>query len=384
MAESWHGQMRVTQLRLNMLDLFENQEDQYKPIISEAELSDADVLIELKKIKEELKDQVVILGHHYQQNDVISFADYTGDSLQLAREAAKLSKPYIIFCGVHFMAETADMLTGPNQKVILPDLRAGCSMADMANRADIDRAWKFMCNSTNEKIVPVTYINCAATLKSFVGDNGGSICTSSNAEQVIEWALKQGEKLLFFPDQHLGRNTCFKMGIPLEKMVVYNPNMLNGGLTAKEIAEAKVILWYGFCSVHQGFTKEQVLNIKKNDPDMTVIVHPECNFETVQAADDNGSTSYIINKIKAAKPGSKFAVGTEINLVNRLAHEFTNKKIISLSPYQCLCTTMYRVRPRWLLASMRAIKDNKPINIITVDESTKASSLKALDRMLSI
>jgi quinolinate synthase len=369
-----------------MLDLFDSEEikEKHTPLISEVELSDADVLIELAKIKEELKDQVVVLGHHYQQDDVISFADITGDSLQLAREAANLNKPYIIFCGVHFMAETTDMLTGPNQKVILPDLRAGCSMADMAKRVDIDRAWAFMQKSTKDKIIPVTYINCAATLKAFVGDNDGSICTSSNAEKIIGWALGQGEKLLFFPDQHLGRNTCFKMGIPLEDMVVYNPNMLNGGLTPAQIDKAKVILWYGYCSVHQGFTIDQIHAIKKKDPEMTVIVHPECNFEVTQAADDNGSTSYIIEKIKNAKAGSKFAVGTEINLVNRLAREFPDKTIVSLSPYQCLCTTMYRVRPRWLLASFRAIKDNKPINIITVSEDIARSSVKALNRMLDI
>lgn len=368
-----------------MLDLFgDEQEDAHKPTITEAELSDEQVLVELKKIKEELKDQVVVLGHHYQQDDVISFADITGDSLQLAREAAKLDKPYIIFCGVHFMAETADMLTAPHQKVILPDLKAGCSMADMARRSEIDRAWKFITTSTKEKVIPVTYINCAATLKAFVGDNGGSICTSSNAEKVIRWALSQGEKLLFFPDQHLGRNTCFKMGIPLEDMVIYNPNMLNGGLTAEQIDKAKVILWYGFCSVHQGFTKDQVIAIKKRDPDMTVIVHPECPFDVVEAADDDGSTSYIIDKIAKAPAGSKFAVGTEINLVNRLAQQFSDKTIVSLSPYQCLCTTMYRVRPRWLLASFRAIKENKPINIISVPEDTKRSSLLALERMLDI
>lgn len=368
-----------------MLDLFGDEEqDGHKPTISEAELSDDEVLVELRKLKEELKDQVVVLGHHYQQDDVISFADITGDSLQLAREAAKLDKPYIIFCGVHFMAETADMLTAPHQKVILPDLKAGCSMADMAKRSEIDRAWNFITKSTKEKVVPVTYINCAATLKSFVGENGGSICTSSNAEKIIGWALSQGEKLLFFPDQHLGRNTCFKMGIPLEDMVIYNPRMLNGGLTAEQVDKAKVILWYGFCSVHQGFTKDQVHAIKKRDPEMTVIVHPECPHDVVQAADDNGSTSYIIDKIAKAPAGSKFAVGTEINLVNRLAQQFSDKTIVSLSPYQCLCTTMYRVRPRWLLASFRAIKDHKPINIISVPEETKKSSLLALERMLAI
>jgi quinolinate synthase len=369
-----------------MLDLFSPTEDElHKPIISEEELSDAEVLIELKKIKEELKDKVVVLGHHYQQDDIISFADYTGDSLQLAREAVKLqNKEYIIFCGVHFMAETADILSNGKQKVILPDLKAGCSMADMARRSEIDKAWGFIKKSTNEKVIPVTYINCAATLKAFVGDNGGSICTSSNAEKIIAWALTQGEKLLFFPDQHLGRNTCFKMGIPLEDMVVYNPNMLNGGLTSEQIAKAKVILWYGFCSVHQGFTLDQIRSIKNQDPEMQVIVHPECNFEVTQASDDNGSTSYIIDTIKNAPPGSKFAVGTEINLVNRLAREFSDKKIISLSPYQCLCTTMYRVRPRWLLASFRAIRDDKPINIIAVPADIASASRKALDRMLSV
>jgi quinolinate synthase len=355
-----------------------------KPLISEEELTDEGVLLELAQIKKELKDQVVVLGHHYQQDDIIKFCDYTGDSLQLAREAAKLSHPYIIFCGVHFMAETADMLTNKNQKVILPDLAAGCSMADMADRFDIDRAWDFMTSATSEKIIPVTYINCAATLKAFVGEHDGSICTSSNAEKIISWALLQGQKLLFFPDQHLGRNTCFKMGIPLSDMVIYNPQLRFGGLTPEKIQKAKVILWYGFCSVHQGFNKEQVLSIKKNNPDMKVIVHPECAFDVVQAADDNGSTSYIIEQIAKAPAASQFAIGTEINLVNRIAHQYKDKKIISLSPYQCLCTTMYRVRPRWLLASFRAIKENKPINIISVPEEIKTSSLKALDRMLAI
>lgn len=369
-----------------MIDLFNDQQadESYKPIISEEELSDAQVLVELKKIKEELKDLVVVLGHHYQQDDVIRFADIVGDSLQLAREAAVLDKPYIIFCGVHFMAETADMLTTENQKVILPDLRAGCSMADMAKRSEIDKAWSFMTTATKEKIIPVTYINCAATLKAFVGDNEGSICTSSNAEKIIRWALGKGDKLLFFPDQHLGRNTCFKMGIPLEDMVVYNPNKLNGGLTADQVDKAKVILWYGYCSVHQGFSTDQIHSLRKKDPSITIIVHPECNFEVTNLADDYGSTSYIIEKISKSPAGSKFAVGTEINLVNRLAQQFPDKEIVSLSPYQCLCTTMYRVRPRWLLASFRAIKDNKPINIITVPKDIACSSLKALDRMLAI
>ncbi len=369
-----------------MIDIYDELENKdHLPTISETELSDEEVLVELKKIKEELKDRVVVLGHHYQQDDVIAFADVTGDSLELARKAAQIKEAeYIIFCGVHFMAETADMLTGPNQKVILPDMRAGCSMADMANRREIDVAWKYLTESTSDKIVPITYINCSAALKSFVGENDGSICTSSNAEQVITWGLKQGEKLLFFPDQHLGRNTCFKLGIPLEDMVVYDPRLRFGGLTPEQIQKAKVILWYGFCSVHQGFNSEHIKMWRAKDPERKIIVHPECSFEVVQGSDLAGSTSYIINQIKAAPAGTKFAVGTEINLVNRLAEAYPELDITSLSPYQCLCTTMYRVRPRWLLESFRAIKNNSPINIINVDDQTKKFALKALDQMLAI
>lgn len=366
-----------------MINFYEDEID-HKPVISEAEMSDEEVMVELHKIKNELKDKVVVLGHHYQQDDVISLADYTGDSLQLARDAAKLDAEYIIFCGVHFMAETADMLTAPHQKVILPDLNAGCSMADMANRKEIDRCWDYLKEHTTDKIIPITYINCDAQLKDFVGAHEGAICTSSNAKKIITWALEEGEKLLFFPDQHLGRNTCFDLGISLEEMVVYNPNLQYGGLTPEQIQKAKVILWYGYCSVHQGFNAEQVRQIKKNSPETTVIVHPECNFETVQASDDNGSTSYILETIKNAPSGSKWAVGTEINLVNRLQTWFPDKEITSLSPYQCLCTTMYRVRPRWLLESFRSIKRNEAINIISVPEDVKNNALKALDRMLKI
>ncbi|HLW56866.1 MAG TPA: quinolinate synthase NadA [Bacteriovoracaceae bacterium] len=369
-----------------MINIYEELEtNEHLPTISEAELSDEEVLVELKKIKEELKDQVVVLGHHYQQDDVISFADITGDSLELARKAAEIKdKEYVIFCGVHFMAETADMLTTEKQKVILPDMRAGCSMADMANRREIDLAWKYITECTQDKVVPITYINCSAALKSFVGENNGSICTSSNAEKVITWGLSKGEKLLFFPDQHLGRNTCFKLGIPLEDMVVYDPRLRFGGLTPEQIQKAKVILWYGYCSVHQGFNADHIKMWRQKDPERKIIVHPECSFDVVQAADLAGSTSYIINQIKAAPAGTKFAVGTEINLVNRLAKDYPHLDITSLSPYQCLCTTMYRVRPRWLLESFRAIKNGQPINIIRVDEETKKFALKALDQMLAI
>lgn len=366
------------------MNIYEIESD-HLPAISPQELSDEQVMKELKEIREELGDRVVVLGHHYQQDDVISLADHTGDSLQLAKEAAKLDAEYIIFCGVHFMAETADMLTKANQKVILPDMNAGCTMADMANRFDIDKAWSYMQEAAaGEKIVPITYINCDALLKDFVGRHDGAICTSSNAEKIIKWALDSGDKLLFFPDQHLGRNTCYDLGIGLDEMVIYNPNLQNGGLTPEQIKKAKVILWYGYCSVHQGFNKEQVAKIKSEDPETTVIVHPECSFDVVQAADMAGSTSYIINTIQAAPAGSKWAVGTEINLVNRLAKKFPDQEIRSLSPYQCLCATMYRVRPRWLLESFRSIKRNDPINIITVSEDVRKNSLKALDRMLKI
>lgn len=368
-----------------MLNLYgEKNKEDHLPPIKETEMSDEEVLIEARKLKEELKDQMLVLGHHYQQDDVISFADVIGDSLKLAQDATKIDKPYIVFCGVHFMAETADILTDDLKKVILPDLRAGCSMADMAETDQIERAWEFMASATKEKIVPVTYINCTASLKNFVGRHGGSICTSSNAKKIIDWALGQGEKLLFFPDQHLGRNTCFDMGIPLEDMIIYDPNKFNGGVTPEQIRKAKVILWYGYCSVHQGFTKAQIDHLRDTQPETKILVHPECNFDVVQAADEAGSTAYIINRVKDLPAGSHIAVGTEINLVNRLAKAHPDKKIFSLSPYQCLCTTMYRVRPRWLLASFRAIKENKPINLIKVDNQTAEGAKLALDQMLAL
>jgi quinolinate synthase len=369
-----------------MIDIYGDlKKSDHLPEISETILSDEKVLEELSIIKKRLGDKVVVLGHHYQQNDVIAFADITGDSLELAKKAAEIkTAEHIIFCGVHFMAETADMLTSEKQKVILPDLKAGCSMADMANRREIDLAWDYISQCTTEKIIPITYINCSASLKSFVGKHHGSICTSSNAEKIITWGLGQGEKLLFFPDQHLGRNTCYKLGIKLEDMVVYDPRQRFGGLTPEQIKKAKVILWYGFCSVHQGFTSEHIHLWRQKDPERILIVHPECNFDVVQGADLAGSTSYIINQIKQAKPGTKFAVGTEINLVNRLAETYPQLDITSLSPYQCLCTTMYRVRPRWLLESFRAVERGQAINIITVDDETKKFALRALDQMMKI
>jgi len=367
---------------MTSLELFPSEN--YSLPISEEELSDHQVLAEITKLKKELAEQVIFLGHHYQQDDIISFADISGDSLELSRRAAKEKKPYIIFCGVHFMAETADILTSDLQKVILPDLNAGCSMADMASIEEVRAAWATLNSATSETIIPITYINCAATLKAFVGEKEGSICTSSNAKKIVSWALGRGEKLLFFPDQHLGRNTCFDLGIPLNKMVIYDPRQKDGGLTQKQIQEARVILWYGYCSVHQGFTLEQVELTKRKNPETTIIVHPECPFEVVQAAHKNGSTSQIIEVIANAPAGSSFAVGTEINLVNRLAKLYPDKKITSLSPYQCLCTTMYRVRPRWLLDTLRSIKSGHPKNIIHVPTHIRIPAIKALNRMLEI
>ena len=367
-----------------MLDLYIDEKDSHLPPISENELSDSEVLEEIKALKKKLGDRVVVLGHHYQQDDIIQFADIKGDSLALSQKAAKLNAPYIVFCGVHFMAETADMITDDFQQVILPDMQAGCTMADMATREQVDKAWEHLTSITSEKIVPITYINCSAKLKAFVGENGGSICTSSNAPKIVKWGLDQGGKLLFFPDQHLGRNTAFALGIKLEEMALYNPNYYQGGLTDEQILNAKVILWAGFCSVHQGFNKAQIETLKAKDPEFEVVVHPECDFETTQAADDYGSTAYIIKKVSEARPASKFAIGTEINLVNRLQQEFQDRTVISLSPYQCLCTTMYRVRPRWLLATFRSIDEEKPINVITVDKDTTAKASMALDRMMEL
>lgn len=368
-----------------MLNFYQNDIDQHLPPISTDDLNDIQVLEEITRLKHKLKNQVVILGHHYQQDDIIQFADKIGDSLQLAQEAARLKTfPHIIFCGVHFMAETADMLTDAHQSVYLPDLRAGCSMADMANLKDVEIAWKYLTTHSKQKIIPVTYINCSAELKAFVGKNGGAICTSSNAGKIISWATSQNAKLLFFPDQHLGRNTCFELGYSLDEMITYDPRKQFGGLTAEEIQKASIYLWYGYCSVHQGFKKEHIDHLRVTSPHTKIIVHPECSFDVVQAADLNGSTSYIIKTIEASTEGSEFAVGTEINLVNRLAARFPHKKIFSLSPYQCLCTTMYRVRPRWLLSTMQHLERNTPINKITVNQEITHYSLIALNRMLEL
>jgi quinolinate synthase len=258
-------------------------------------------------------------------------------------------------------------------------------MADMAHRSQVDRAWAKLKEWTSDTIIPITYINCAADLKAFVGENEGSICTSSNAKKIITWALERGDKLFFFPDQHLGRNTCFfDLGISLDQMVVYHPQKKDGGLTADQIKKAKIILWYGHCSVHQGFKTEHINFLRTNSPETKIIVHPECSFEVVRDADLFGSTSFIVNHLEKAAPGSSFAIGTEVNLVNRLKKRLPHLHIQSLSPYQCLCTTMYRVRPRWLLNSLRSIQQNKPINQVKVGPEITHQALKALDTMMNL
>ncbi|MBF0363963.1 MAG: quinolinate synthase NadA [Oligoflexia bacterium] len=365
--------------------------DEQKALIeSFSNISDEEVMIRIASLKQELSAKLIILGHHYQQAEIIQFADIIGDSLFLAQKAASIEKEFIIFCGVHFMAETADILAKPMQKVILPDLGAGCSMADMANIIEVESAWKKIHEvlPAGEKVIPITYVNSAADLKAFVGKHHGYVCTSSNAERVIAKAFEEGSKILFFPDQHLGRNTCYKMGIPLEQMVLY-PHPRGGSGSGSDLhftldQKIKVILWEGYCSVHQGFTKEQILQLRKESPHTKVIVHPECNFEVVQMADQSGSTAFIVEVISKASSGSSFAVGTEINLVSRLAKLYPDKEIRSLSPFQCLCSTMYRVHPRALLASLTSIKNGRSINVIKVNEEVKTLSKLALNRMLQL
>jgi len=337
----------------------------------------------IRSIKEELGEKVFIPAHHYQKNEIVQFADTTGDSLQLAQVCQQNKRAeFIIFCGVHFMAETADMLTTDEQKVLLPDLRAGCSLADMANIEQTERGWEIMQNKLGDTIIPLTYVNSTAAIKAFVGKNGGATVTSSNAHQIIEWALQEKERVLFLPDQHLGRNTCYNLGIPLHKMAVWNP-ITNEFEYDGDIEEAQIILWKGHCSVHQNFTVENIEQIRVEHPDMNVIVHPECPYETVAKSDYAGSTSYIIKAIEQAKPGSKWAIGTEMNLVKRLAEDHPDKEIISLNPHLCPCMTMNRITLPYLLWSLESIGTEEYINEIIVDKQVANDATLALERMLA-
>jgi len=336
-----------------------------------------------------LGTDVVLLGHHYQRDEVIRFADFTGDSYKLSKIAAETSAKYMLFCGVHFMAETADVLGQPWQQVILPDLNAGCSMADMAEIGQVEDCWDTLERAgltSGDGILPLTYMNSAAAIKAFCGERGGLVCTSSNAQGAFAWAFARAGKILFLPDQHLGRNTAFAMGVPLTDMVVFDPYQINGGVTSERLRAAKVILWKGHCSVHQRFLPEHVDRVRREEPGMQVIVHPECRWEVCQKADALGSTERIIEFIEKAPEGSSFAVGTEIHLVNRLAKRFAplGKRVITLDDAGCLCTTMYRISPQHLAWSLENLVAGTVVNRIKVDADVKQWAKVALGRMLEI
>ncbi|HEY6946749.1 MAG TPA: quinolinate synthase NadA [Candidatus Acidoferrum sp.] len=335
--------------------------------------------------KDRLGEDVVILGHHYQRDEVIKFADFRGDSLKLSFQASEAYARYIVFCGVHFMAESADILRREHQIVVLPDLNAGCSMADMADIGQVEACWDELSSVVDaRKIVPVSYMNSTAAIKAFTGEHRGSICTSSNAAAVMKWAFENGEKVLFLPDEHLGRNTGYRMGIPLEQMIVWDPYQELGGNSAEAVRNARIILWKGYCSVHQRFTPEQVARVRREHPGIRVIVHPECRFEVAQAADQIGSTEGIIKAIESAPAGSEWAVGTEIHLVNRLGKAFHDRIVISLDPNVCVCTTMFRITPQHLLWALESLGSGNVVNRISVDERTRYYARLALDRMLAL
>ncbi len=339
----------------------------------------------IARAKAALGSRLVILGHHYQRDEVIKFADYTGDSLKLSQQAASRKEAeYIVFCGVHFMAEAADTLRSEGQVVILPDRHAGCSMADMADLDQVEVCWEQMAQATSAKIVPITYINSTAAIKAFVGRHEGAVCTSSNARKIMEWALERGEKGLFLPDEHLGRNTGYQMGIPLEQMAVWDPKQPMGGLDAERIAKARVILWKGHCSVHQRFLPQHVEKIRREIPGVRVIAHPECSWEVCQLADETGSTEFIIRRIKESPAGSAWAVATEIHLVNRLAAQFPDRHIVSLDDCGCLCSTMYRISPQHLCWVLENLTAGNVVGRVSVDEETRRWARVALDRMLEI
>jgi quinolinate synthase len=338
--------------------------------------------------KRALGERLVILGHHYQRDEVIKFADFTGDSLKLARAiSTRATAEFIVFCGVHFMAESADILRAPHQKVILPDLAAGCSMADMAAGDQLEMAWRELAAMGVDvaAIVPVTYINSSAEVKAFVGEHGGVVCTSTNAAAVMKWAWARGEKLMMLPDQHLGRNTGWKMGVPLDRMVVWDPHEPSGGLTPEQAKQARLILWKGHCSVHTRFNVAQIEAFRKKYPDGKVIAHPECTLDVVQAADLSGSTEFIIDAVKSSPKGSVWAVATEVHLVNRLATQVApDRTVVTLDPFGCLCSTMFRVSPNHLLWILEGLLEGRIHNQIVVPDDTKRLAKLALDRMLEI
>jgi quinolinate synthase len=373
------------------------------------QLSDPELRIRIQNAKDALGPKLAILGHHYQQDHVIDFADFVGDSFELSRKAAEQKGvEYVVFCGVHFMAESADILTDESVRVILPDMGAGCSMADMANLDQTLECWEQLKETCPDQlIVPVTYMNSSAAIKAFVGEHGGAVCTSSNCRNVLEWALAGGAargtgfqpvreehglqtrgtkkvKILFFPDQHLGRNTAHAMGYPLDRMVVWDPREDLGGNEEQQLRDADFVLWKGHCSVHALFRPEHVDDVRRKYPGMKVIVHPECKFEVVQKADIAGSTAYIVKQIEAAPPGSQWAIGTEVHLVNRLKNQHPEQHIIVLSDCQCLCTTMYRIDLPHVCWALENLVEGRVMNEIKVDAHTRRWATVALERMLAI
>ena len=349
--------------------------------------SDPDLVARAQAAKDVLGDRVFILGHHYQRDEVIQFADVTGDSFKLAQKAADMPHAeFIVFCGVHFMAESADILTSDSQQVILPDLAAGCSMADMAEISQVEQCWADLeAAGVADVTIPITYMNSTAAIKAFTGKHGGSICTSSNAKRSLEWAFERGEKVLFMPDQHLGRNTAVRdLGLDLEDCVVFNPRKPNGGLSVEDLQSAKMILWKGHCSVHGRFTPEVVDQVRAEVPGVTVIVHPECTYEVVEKADQVGSTEKIIAAIESAPAGSAWAIGTELNLVKRLALANPDKSITYLDKTVCFCSTMNRIDLPHLVYSLELLASGNVVNQITVDPDTAHWAKIALDRMLAL
>jgi quinolinate synthase len=349
-------------------------------------LSDAAVQERIRAARRALGERLVILGHHYQRDEIIVHADFTGDSFKLARLATtRPEAQYIVFCGVHFMAESANVLAAPHQTVVLPDLSAGCSMADMAAEDDVLDCWDAVQSVGGGAIVPVTYMNSTAALKAFVGRNGGAVCTSSNARAVLEWAFARAPRVLFFPDQHLGRNTAFRMGLPLEAMPLWDPNEEGGGLTPEAVRDARVLLWKGHCSVHTRFTPEMIDKRRAEIPGVRVIVHPECRFEVAEKADAIASTEGIIAAIEKSPAGSRWAVGTELNLVARLGRGMApERRVVGLDDCFCLCSTMYRIDPVHLLWALESLQRGQVVNRVAVPADIAHDARLALDRMLSI
>jgi quinolinate synthase len=349
--------------------------------------------LRIRSARQSLGERLVILGHFYQRDEVVRYADFVGDSFQLAQAArTRPAAEAIVFCGVHFMAETADMLSRLDQAVILPNLAAGCSMADMADLDSVTDCWEELEEmfgaapdaDGRAPVIPVTYMNSSAALKAFCGEHGGVVCTSSNAEAVLRWAFQRGQRVLFFPDQHLGRNTAKAMGIPLAEMLVWNPQEAMGGCDSETLGKARVILWHGFCSVHKRFTVEQIKLARLRHPNVRVIVHPECTMEVVDAADESGSTDLIRKRIEGAPPGSVFAIGTEINMVQRLASEHPEQTIFCLDSIICPCSTMYRIHPSYLAWVLESLERGEVLNRITVPEAVAQPARIALERMLSL